>query len=303
MAKETTFIDTQDGLKGLVDLIARQDTWMGDFKPLLYIDLEGRKLSRHGTISLMTVLVSPGHGLMSPHVIDIHSLGSVAFSTTGQRGNSLKDILESPQIIKAFFDVRNDSDALYAHYGVRLQGVRDIQLMESAARPNTPGRKYLSGLSKCIEQALFNAREREKWMLDKTNEEALWNPEKGGSYSVFDKRPLLDAIIRYCVGDVQYLPTLYTRYRHSTDRWNQLIAEASQKRVSLSHAVEYQPEGPGRALSPWSPEQNKLLDEWNAPPPRPSGDYFSYDSDDDWYPYDDNDFEDWTREPWQGPPS
>ncbi|KAL3474069.1 ribonuclease H-like domain-containing protein [Aspergillus californicus] len=303
MDRDPVLINTLEELKSLVDLVARQDISLGDIKPPLYIDIEGEQLSRHGKISLMTVLVYSSDYNMYPHIINIYSLGLAAFSTAGKLGKSFKDILESPDVLKVFFDVRNDSDALYAHYGVKLQGVRDIQLMESARRLNTHGRRYLAGLSKCIEEApfAFNKRERDEWRVCKATGEALWNPRKGGSYSVFEAWPLSDDIIKYCVGDVQYLPMLYYKYRCQTVRWNNLIAEASQTRVYLSQTADYQPNGPGRALSPWNAEQNQLLDEWNAPPP--VTDYFSYDSDRDWSPDDSNDYEDWTRADWQGPPS
>lgn len=45
-----------------------------------------------------------------------------------------KDILENENIPKVFFDVRDDFDALFAHFGVALKVVEDIQLMESASR-------------------------------------------------------------------------------------------------------------------------------------------------------------------------
>ena len=46
---------------------------------------------------------------------------------------SLKAILESPKTPKVFFDVRMDSDALYALFGVKLAGIIDLQLMEVAS--------------------------------------------------------------------------------------------------------------------------------------------------------------------------
>ncbi len=311
MAKDVIFISTSEEVAELVDWVARQDTWLGDLQPPLYIDIEGERLGRYGKISLLTVLVYPGQGLERPHIIDIHGLGRTAFSTVGRRGKSLRDILESPQFLKVFFDVRNDSDALYAHYGIKLQGVRDVQLMESACRATTDRRSFVSGLAACIEEFL-HGQERNRWRLCKKNGERLWNPQKGGSYSVFNSRPLSDDIIEYCVGDVQYLPGLYHKYSRGTDRWRKLIAEESQNRVIASQKTEYQPSGEGRARSPWSLEQNKTLDFWGEV--NPPNDYFgSFEDDDvdstwddrlDWEDdRDDNDYEDWTRAPWQGPPS
>jgi len=39
------------------------------------------------------------------------------------KGTIAEVILESPDIPKVFFDVRNDSDALYSHFDVSLAGV------------------------------------------------------------------------------------------------------------------------------------------------------------------------------------
>jgi exonuclease 3'-5' domain-containing protein 1 len=43
---------------------------------LLYVDLEGVYLSRHGSISILQLLISPGNGT---YLIDIHTLGDKAF--------------------------------------------------------------------------------------------------------------------------------------------------------------------------------------------------------------------------------
>ncbi|KND87658.1 hypothetical protein TOPH_07699 [Tolypocladium ophioglossoides CBS 100239] len=265
--KDTHFVNTPEGVTDLVDWVLLQDTCIGDLQPPLYIDIEGERLSRDGTVSLLTVLVYPGHGLERVHILDIHALGSAAFYTVGRRGKSLKDILESPRILKVFFDVRNDSDALYAHYGVELRGIRDVQLMESARQPTTNSRRFVCGLSKCIE-AVLTGQERDRWKLCKDKGDRLWNPQKGGSYAVFTTRPLSDEIIAYCAGDVQCLPALYRKFRLGTVRWQNLIAEESQNRVSASQKAEYQPHGAGRTLSPWSLAQNRALDSWSEVNPQ-----------------------------------
>lgn len=315
--KDTIFIDTVQGIKDLVDWVSSLETWIGDLQPQLYIDLEGERLSRNGTISLMTILVYPRGGLHYPRIIDIHKLGKAAFSTTGTRATSLKDILESNEILKVFFDVRNDSDALYAHYGIQMRGVLDVQLMESALRPGR--RMYLSSLSKCMEGVL-SPQESQAWKACKEAGESLWKPEKGGSYNVFNERPLRKEIEAYCAGDVQHLPALYRKHRSGTVRWMDLVKQETQKRVDESQKPGYQPEGPDRALSPWSAEQNATLDSWcEVPKPKPKTDYFSLhdmddfredfldfdDDNDDFYDHwdDSNDYEDWTRADWQGPPS
>jgi exonuclease 3'-5' domain-containing protein 1 len=141
-------------------------------------------------------------------LIDVYSLGSQAFNTTGIKGKTLKDILHNEKIPKVFFDVRNDSDALFAHFGVVLQGVEDVQLMESATRTTISSRKYLNGLAKCIKQGVLHGSDLTSWKLAKEKGGRSFKAEFGGSYEVFEQRLIPNEIISYCVGDVQYLPEL-----------------------------------------------------------------------------------------------
>jgi exonuclease 3'-5' domain-containing protein 1 len=78
--------------------------------------------------------------------VDIHTLGSSAFSTPSASGTTLKAVLEDELIQKAFFDVRNDSDALYNHFGVHLAAIQDIQLLELATRSGS--RRLIDGLGR-----------------------------------------------------------------------------------------------------------------------------------------------------------
>jgi exonuclease 3'-5' domain-containing protein 1 len=54
------------------------------------------------------------------YIVDVHTLKNTPFTASGRRGRSLKTILESPDDKKVFFDFRNDSDALFAHLGIRV---------------------------------------------------------------------------------------------------------------------------------------------------------------------------------------
>ncbi|KAL5416306.1 hypothetical protein PMIN06_000443 [Paraphaeosphaeria minitans] len=118
--------------------------------PHLYIDIEGINLSRNGTMSIFTLFDRTSKLV---YLIDVHYLGFAAFTThsatcktfkdsafqvagadTAPRYVTLKTILECPKIPKVFFDVRNDSDALFSHFGIRLDGVQDLQAMELASK-------------------------------------------------------------------------------------------------------------------------------------------------------------------------
>jgi predicted sulfurtransferase len=54
-------------------------------------------------------------------------LGAAAFETAVVELRTFRDVLQDPQIPTVFFDVRNDSDTLYAHFNVALQEVEDVQ--------------------------------------------------------------------------------------------------------------------------------------------------------------------------------
>ena len=112
--------------------------------PSLYFDLEGERLSRHGSISILQLHVLPSK---RTYLVDVHTLQHTAFSTCGENGRTLKEILECDGIPKVFFDVRNDSDALYSHFNISLAGVQDLQLMELATR--TFSKRCVNGLSRC----------------------------------------------------------------------------------------------------------------------------------------------------------
>lgn len=125
---EITVIDTLDALKAFLQILPSTT----QSNPSLYIDLEGNNLSRHGTISLITILIP---STSKVYLIDIHTLGAAAFTTFSEPNNvTLQQVLKSKDVEIVFFDVRNDSDALFAHYGIRLQGIKDLQLMELAVR-------------------------------------------------------------------------------------------------------------------------------------------------------------------------
>ena len=308
---KTDIINTTKQIGDLVDWLVFYHPPPVPTSPIMYIDLEGVDLCREGTISILTLLINTETPTRRVCLIDVHVLGAQAFNTTGVEKKTLKDILQDESIPKVFFDVRNDSDALFAHFGVQLRGVEDVQVMESATRRTTTSRRLLSGLAKCVENNMPMS-ERGEWKLAKGKGERLFKPEYGGSCEVFNQRPIPEEIVDYCAGDFQCLPELRDKFwRTRTSRWRDLVKEESKKRVAASQRPEYQPHGRDRALASWSADQNRTLDQWNyvATPRR---DYFDEDfdphydqaDDRDWLDdQDDSDFEDWTRAPWQGPPS
>lgn len=278
---KSEIVNTTGQISDLVDWLIFHHASQVLYKPSIYIDLEGVDLCREGRLSIFTLLIDTGISTTRVCLIDVQSLGAQAFNTIGSKNKSLKDILQDEKIPKVFFDVRNDSDALFAHFGVELRGVADIQLMESAARTNTRSRKYLNSLAKCVEKCFLLDVDKASWRLAKEEGERLFKAEHGGSYEAFNQRPIPDKIIAYCVGDVKCLPHLWDQFSKNTNRWRDLVNEETRKRVAASQKPEYQSHGPNRTLAPWSEDQNRTLDKWNYVAP-PDDFLEDFDENDDW---------------------
>ncbi|KAK4983379.1 hypothetical protein LTR66_008847 [Elasticomyces elasticus] len=233
----------------LAELLNRIPTTDTTAAPTLYLDIEGTKTSRHGTISIIELLIQ---GSSHVYLIDILTLGATAFTTPDRIGRTFGTILQSATLTKAFFNVRNDSDALFALHGIKLQGIVDIQLLELAARPGN-NKCYLKGLAKCIELHCPMSRlERADWVVTKIAGKRLFHPESGGSYTVFDERPLRSEIVKYCVQDVARLPDLWRVFEAGVSReWRSRVVDATRARVAEAQSQGYVPNGPHKCFGPW----------------------------------------------------
>ena len=241
-----TFLDSEPLVAVLVDALQN----LPIDPPSIYIDLEGDHLSRHGSISIMQIFVRPTNQV---YLLDIFVLGEKAFNTPGQSGTDLRAVLQSESIPKVFFDVRNDADALFAHFGVSMEGVADVQLMEVAARRSS--KLLLAGLGKCIEQdARLKGEVLKRWKATKERGLSLFAPERGGSYEIFNNRPLSEDIMAYCGQDVTCLPLLWNIYSKNLDaEWAAKAKEEARARVEKSKDASYDPHSKDKVFSPWPP--------------------------------------------------
>ncbi|KAF2431356.1 hypothetical protein EJ08DRAFT_632234 [Tothia fuscella] len=245
-----TFIDTISALQQMLCTIKDLPT----SPPSLYLDLEGVKLSRYGSVSILTFHISTAK---KTYLIDIHTLGAAAFSTVSKTADndntaiSIKSILESATIPKVFFDVRNDSDALFTHYNIDLKGVHDVQLIELAARRGN--KTFVCGLAKCIQSdaPLSQARKVVCGNVKKTGR-ALFAPEQGGRYEVFNERPMQKLLVDYCALDVEVLPLLWGVYNGKLDAaWSRKLVAATEDRVIESQSPGYNPDDREKSRGPW----------------------------------------------------
>ncbi|KAI4281307.1 MAG: hypothetical protein L6R38_003803 [Xanthoria sp. 2 TBL-2021] len=225
---EIQIVDDKAGIKLLIDDLQGLPT----SPPSLYLDLEGVNLSRHGSISILQLYILPKKQV---YLIDIHTLKASAFDTAS-RGKTLRSVLQCQYTPKAFFDCRNDSDALFTHFGVTLKGIIDIQLLEVASREWWDSKNRLTGLGKLIQRDCnLSEEQRSKSSRIKDVGRRLFAPELGGSYEVFNERLLREEIIEYCAQDVTYLPELWIKYMTRIDvGWAHKVEVEAERRIEDS---------------------------------------------------------------------
>jgi len=256
MTMQSELIDTISSLQSFLDKV------IGDAsKPLiLYVDLEGKKLSRNGTLSIVTIFVESEKKV---YLVDVTTLQYDAFDTAGLKGSTLRAVLESDNIIKVFFDIRRDSDALFSLYGVSVGGIEDLQLIELASR--TFDKRFVKGLAKCIERdSTIGHEEKKAWKSGKDKGRKLFDPNHGGDFAVFDQRPLPPEIQAYCVQDVVLMPHLRTLYRAKLCKaWCEEIEKETKARIQLSQSAGFNDKGQNmtegpRAWRNWRPTPKQL---------------------------------------------
>lgn len=203
--------------------------------PSLYLYLGGLQPLRHRSISIIIILAQSS-SFRHIYFVDIHTLGIYAFISQGRSRVTLQTILESPLVPKVFFDVRNGSRALYAQFQVALRCVQDVQLMEKASRPGS--RQLRNGLSECIRDVMPRVRDRIRWLMLNAAGEYLLTPEKGGTSTAFNQRPLPARLAYYCIGNVELLPSMrQTYFGRLVGVWALIVGDETKERVEESQRV------------------------------------------------------------------
>ena len=116
-------------------------------------------------------------------------------------------------------------------------------------------KKFVNGLARCMESYFAAASrystEALEWRRAKETGKRLFAPELGGSYAVFNARPMSQAIIDYCVQDVTLLPRLYDEYAGVVSiRWRAKLEREAARRVAVCLQQSYMPHGRHKALAP-----------------------------------------------------
>ena len=226
----------------LLEAISEIKQKIAERNTLLAVDCEGDSLSRKGALTVITVATEE-----KVYIFDVQKLGQVVFS------GGLGEILEDSSREKLMFDCRQDSDALWHQFQVKLKGVLDIQLLEIIYRRENPSEstartpqvstrnkrgfqsnrrsqriheiEKLHGFGHCIE--LYLQDEKLSKVKDK-GKELLKEDEE-----VWIKRPLTDALIQYCIVDTMAMFRLYSKMKDVNGGEKSRLQVASEKYVGL----------------------------------------------------------------------
>lgn len=205
--------DVINTLSALEDLVKRIQN-----ERLLCLDLEGCDLSKgswrcgeliqdpavplHGQICLLQIATPAGEVFL----VDVCELGPDTFTS------GLKALLENAEVIKVVHDFRQDEDALWHQYGVRVKGLFDCQVADVIIRRLQGYRTtFVQGSAK-----LFGAYEIEMGYVPGygtlTQDQKLLIHERfSQDRHLWARRPFPQDMILYAKADVAPLPQLYTR--------------------------------------------------------------------------------------------
>ena len=170
---DVVFIDTAGGVGKVVDKIIDSHHPRAE-APIIYVDLEGFELGRNGTLCMLQIYMPR---VSTVYLLDVHTLSDATFHSSGtlpygRTGATwtLKDILESTDIRKAFWDCRKDSDALFSHFNVRLDAtaVDDVQLLDLASLDDQRRRKKVKSLDMAVDCRIHLPQdEADEWKATK----------------------------------------------------------------------------------------------------------------------------------------
>ena len=222
-------VDTIKGVASVVEML------LNNGAPIAF-DAEGVNLCRDGKLSL--VQLSNGS---STFLIDITKLGEEAFSE-----GRLRELLESPRVLKVGYDGRADADALFHLYKTKLEPFYDVQIASVKRQDAMQGRRdrYVHGLKKAMGRFLEPGVASE---LQKLKEKGLrlFAPDLGGSYYVWETRPLNPVLIDYASSDVEVLLDM----KNAWERYSPEAKNVEMAKLRIEKAVRARDAAKGRRMA------------------------------------------------------
>ncbi|KAF7122881.1 hypothetical protein CNMCM5793_000991 [Aspergillus hiratsukae] len=237
MAATVPALQMIDSIGALEELLNELDHKSHESRSLFF-DVNVINPGPDASISIISIFIRP---IRKVFLIDVVKLGDDAFNTTSLADNSLKLIFESTAVAKILFDVGNASAALFNRHGIRLNGIKDLQVMELATKhQHGQERVQVASLEMCVEQdAHPPAKALELWKRVHNSVNQLRDPANGRSEAVFNERPLRPEILNYHFQNVVILPRLWVLYNDTLRRpnsafWRSMIFPTVRDRIRES---------------------------------------------------------------------
>jgi exonuclease 3'-5' domain-containing protein 1 len=191
------------------------------------VDIEGVDLGRAGKISIIQVCMQSTKGRRKEsrvYLFDITRMGEKAFSK-----GRLRELMQSPSVCKLIFDARADNDALHHLYDARMCNCFDLQV-QYAFKHSDPSDPYLKGLEKCLATSdILNAVQSKTMSELKQKGRELFVPQLGGSFAVWEQRPLHPELLEYAAVDVKYM--IQMKEKNEQEEFNAEISRITQERI------------------------------------------------------------------------
>jgi hypothetical protein len=199
---DETWVDTIDGLRAFLPNLDKLKRGVAE----LSCDCEGGKteLGRRGCVTFFAVtIISLNHSW----VFDTHKLGRRVFEEQSTRGNSLRCILQSADILQLWFDVRSDWNALFFLYNIAPGWIHDVQFIEVLCRYED--RRHLKSLLNCMKDyggKFLNEKNLSEWVQAKEKGKTYF---QANGWGCLEQRPLSPVAKKYVGGDTKFLGQLY----------------------------------------------------------------------------------------------
>lgn len=97
----------------------------------------------------------------------------------------------------------------------------------------------------------------------------LYDPTRGGSYKVFNKRPLRPDILQYYAYDIKVLPSLWDVYSTKLRKpgygpWRSMIRHKTRCRIKLSQSPHYDGQAKSKVYGLWDEYKVEAqTEDWN----------------------------------------
>lgn len=215
-------------------------------KGTIAVDFEGHDLSRSGELYVVIIARSPD----DVHLVKLSAIERAEGGDLFVNGR-LKEVMESNEVKKLWFDVRSDYDYLFHKRGVKPNNVFDVQVacFEKYLRPKKFDRPTVPGLLKSVE-FVFGRGSNEATQVRNGKERGLqlFAPERGGSYEVWNQPNLQRELVVYATGDVRHLFAMCERTRAQVSE--KKMTAAVMKRMAHMRA-QVQPAGETMRYVDW----------------------------------------------------